>query len=105
MKNLFDRFWWFCNRKPNSPTMVYFAVAGPWFMIGFIILWGLSLIGPAIIASAIIPLLMGIGVVIAGTLLGLFGVLYDKKHGYSKALHKVYMAHRDEVAERLGKKP
>jgi len=93
---MFDRFWWWCNRKPSGPNTSYWALIFPGFMCGVLFSMGLLTLTST-------TWWVGLLIILA-TLLLLFNSYHiDRKHGYVEYCYKAYLAYRTKIGKKLGK--
>lgn len=96
LRNAFDRYWWWANRKPSGPFSTYFATRAPWVLVGATLPATLILLSNG--ERALAGFLLALGVLLAV-------LLYkaDKTEGYVEAAHNVYLKKRETLGKKLGK--
>lgn len=94
---MFDRFWWWCNRKPSREPVPYLTTMFCSFVAGIIAAPGILLIAGGVLHPASFGLL--------GVAVGLLIWTYvqDARDGCVKACHHRYLAYRRKIGRKLGK--
>ena len=93
---LYDRLWWWLNRKPAPKWSIYLSPLIVGFFSGIICIMGLVLLAAKF-------WYVGSGITIAG--LGYVTYFYfsDRRNGYVDAYYEGYLKHRERIAKKLGK--
>ena len=93
---LYDRFWWWCNRKPASKWSIYLSPMIVGFLSGIICFLGL-------VALSAKFWYVGSGIIVLGLGYAAYFYYSDKRNGYVDAYYEGYLKQRERIAKKLGK--
>ncbi len=103
MTKAWVRIFYLFNRKPAGKTSAYFSTIVPWMALGVLLI--LLLLFSVSLYSFGVPFIVGASVsMLAVALLALWCWHNDNKHGYTDAIHRAYLEHRQRAMDLLGKK-
>lgn len=93
---MFDKFWWWLNRKPSRRAVPYVGIVFNSFLFGALTMVGLLLL---------VIQVWWLGIAVVVSVLGwlIAGYFSDKKNGYVDAYYEAYLAHRERIGKKLGK--
>ena len=96
---MFDRLFWFFNKKPAFKSSAYLTTVLYYFVYGIIFFIG----GVLLFAPQTTPKIMGVILLVLSSSMLIYMFYWDNKDGFVDAMNQAYLAKRERIGKKLGK--